>query len=104
MADNGMELGEGTLTRIAGIVSDHRDRFTNESKMLDGRILERQNAWLGAGGGSFFNLHQAWMEKTTKIVQALNEFEAAIRSSEKDAMTTDQDQAASFGTNLSALG
>jgi WXG100 family type VII secretion target len=103
MADNGMELGEGTLQRIGGILSTHRTQFKSEAGKLDGRIQERQQAWLGAGGGSFFNVHRAWNEKVGKVVAALDQFEAAVLKTDKDTTSTDQDQASTIGTDLGAL-
>jgi WXG100 family type VII secretion target len=100
---NNMELGAATLGQIANEVTTGRDAFQALAKQLSSNINEKTAMWQGAGGQAFFNLHTAWQDKHTKIVNALNEFEAALHQTDKDTKSTDQDQASAVGTNLSAL-
>lgn len=103
MAGNNMELGEATLKQIGNEVTTGRDAFEALAKQLSGKITEKTPQWQGAGGTAFFNLHNAWQEKHTKIVRALNEFEASLQKTDSDTKGTDQGQSQSMGTNLSAL-
>ena len=96
MAANEMGMGEGTLSKAAGMVSTARQDFHQLSGQLDGQIAGLKGKWEGAGGQAFFILHQAWTEKQKVVVDALNEFEASLRGTEKDATNTDDTQAANF--------
>jgi uncharacterized protein YukE len=100
---NEMKAGERTLSRGATMVSTARSDFNKLSANLSDNILAQQAKWQGQGGKSFFNLHQAWTDKQNKIVAALNEFEAALTSTEKDNITTDQSQSDYMNKNHSRL-
>jgi WXG100 family type VII secretion target len=92
--------GEGTLTRAAGLVSDAKADFTTISGRLTDQIAAVQGRWGGQGATAFFALHQAWTEKQKIIVDALDDFSASLTTTEKDNVSTDDAQNASY-TNLS---
>lgn len=96
MAAHEMGMGEGTLTKAAGMVSTARQDFHRLSGELDGQINDLKGKWAGAGGQAFFILHQAWTDKQKLVVEALNEFEASLRGTEKDATTVDDTQAVNY--------
>lgn len=102
MAGN-MELGAGALKQIGGEVTSGKEDFRALSHQLSGKINEKTQQWQGAGGTAFFNLHQQWQDKNTKILAALDEFDAALRKTDSDTTSTDQGQSQSMGTNLGAL-
>jgi WXG100 family type VII secretion target len=99
-----MGQGEGTLTRAAGLVADAKQDFDGLSRALEGQIAGLQGKWQGAGGSAFFTLHQAWTEKQRVITNALNEFEASLTSTERDNMSTDETQSASYNRFAGRLG
>jgi WXG100 family type VII secretion target len=96
MAANEMGMGEGTLSKAAGMVSTAKQDFNRLSGELEGQIADLNGKWAGAGGQAFFILHQAWTDKQTMVVSALDEFEASLRGTEKDATNVDDTQAANF--------
>lgn len=96
MATNEMGMGEGTLSKAAQLVSGAKQDFDRLSGDLEGQIAGLRGKWAGAGGQAFFVLHQAWTEKQKVIVSALNDFEASLVGTEKDAMSTDDTQASNF--------
>jgi WXG100 family type VII secretion target len=104
MSSNEMGMGEGTLTKAAGLVSEAKQDFDRLSGKLEGQITALQGKWAGAGGQAFFTLHRAWTEKQKVIVNALNEFENSLVGTEKDAMSTDDTQATNYSRNLNRLG
>ncbi|QZY29331.1 WXG100 family type VII secretion target [Nocardioides coralli] len=104
MSSNEMGMGEGTLTKAAGLVAEAKQDFDRLSGKLEGQIAALQGKWAGAGGQAFFTLHRAWTEKQKVIVSALNEFEGALVGTEKDAMGTDDAQATNYSRNLNRLG
>lgn len=106
MSNNAPEMGQGeqTLTKAAGMVADAKTDFDGFSRRLDGQISGLRGKWAGAGGTAFFNLHQAWTEKQHVITNALNEFEASLRSTEKDNVNTDEAQSATYQRTAGRLG
>ena len=73
-----------------------RQDFHKLSGELDGQINDLKGKWAGAGGQAFFILHQAWTDKQKMVVEALNEFEASLRGTEKDATNVDDTQAVNY--------
>ena len=99
-----MGQGEGTLSKGAGLVADAKVDFDRISSKLDGQIQGLRGRWQGAGGTAFFALHQAWTEKQRVITNALDEFEASLRSTERDNMSTDEAQSSSYNRFAGRLG
>ena len=106
MSNSAPEMGQGeqTLSRAAGMVAEAKQDFDGFSRRLDGQIAGLHGAWAGAGGTAFFALHQAWTEKQRVITGALDDFEASLRSTERDNTSTDQAQAASYHRTAGRLG
>jgi WXG100 family type VII secretion target len=99
-----MGQGEGTLTRAAGLVAQAKRDFDGLSRRLEGQIAQMTGQWSGAGGTAFFALQRAWTERQRVITGALDEFEASLRSTERDNLGTDQAQSANYGTLAGRLG
>lgn len=95
--------GEGTLSRAAGLVSDARSDFTTISSRLTDQISAVQGRWGGQGATAFFTLHQAWSEKQRTIVNALDDFANSLTTTERDNVSTDDQQGANFGRLSSRL-
>ena len=95
--------GEGTLSRAAGLVAEAKADFNTISGKLTGQIAGVQGQWGGAGASAFFTLHQAWTEKQKTIVSALDEFSAALTTTERTNTSTDQDQGSNFSRLSSRL-
>lgn len=104
MSANEMGQGERTLSRAAAMVAEAKRDFDGFSRKLDGQIAGLQGLWTGAGGSAFFTLHRAWTEKQQVIVSALNEFEASLVSTERDNVSTDDQQSATYSRTASRLG
>lgn len=104
MATNEIRMGEGALGRAAQLVADARADFDRLAADLDGRIAGLRGRWTGAGGEAFFVLHQTWSEKQRTVVGALDGFEAALLTTQRDVAATDDAQAAAFHTYQSRLG
>ncbi len=106
MSNSAAEMGQGekTLSRAAGMVADAKQDFDGMSRRLDGQIAGLRGKWAGAGGTAFFALHQAWTEKQGVILNALNEFESSLQSTERDNMNTDEAQSANYSRTAGRLG
>jgi WXG100 family type VII secretion target len=95
--------GEQTLTQAATLVADAKRDFDRHARELDDRIGALRGRWVGQGGAAFFRLHQAWTEKQTVIVRALDEFEASLVATEHDNVSTDETQSASYARTAGRL-
>jgi ESAT-6 family protein len=99
-----MGQGSGALSTAAGMVAAARgdlDRLTGE---LGHHLDAARGQWSGQGGAAFTALGLAWTERQRVIVGALDGFETALRSTERDNTTTDDLQAAAFGRAQQRLG
>ena len=98
MSQGASEFGQGekSLTKAATLVADAKKDFDTYAKQLDDQISALKGKWVGQGGSAFFTLHQAWTEKQTVIVQALNEFESSLVSTEHDNVSTDETQSSNY--------
>jgi len=88
--------GERALSQAATLVADAKRDFDRHARELDDRIGALRSRWVGQGGAAFFSLHQAWTEKQTVIVRALDEFEASLVTTERDNVATDETQSAAY--------
>jgi WXG100 family type VII secretion target len=104
MSQNQMGQGAGTLTRAAGLVSEAKRDFDALSVRLEGQITGMAGQWVGAGGSAFQALQAAWTERQRVITRALDEFEASLRSTEKDFMSTDDQQSSTHVALQNRLG
>lgn len=98
---NEMGQGHGTLTAAAAKVAEAKADFDRISKDLSGKIQGLNGQWVGAGATAFMRLHTEWTQAHQQITSALNEFEASLRGTERDNVSTDESQATPM-TNLSA--
>ncbi|HRD60783.1 MAG TPA: WXG100 family type VII secretion target [Nocardioides sp.] len=104
MATPEMKAGDRTLSRAATLVNDAHGDFRRQASALSDHLLAQQARWQGQGGRAFTRLHQAWTEKQDRIVNALNEFEASLRSTERDLVHTDQTQSDHLTKHHDRLG
>lgn len=97
--------GEGTLTRAASLVTDARSDFNSISAKLTDQITAVQGrGWGGQGATAFFALHQAWSEKQRTIVDALDDFSRSLSDTDRDNVSTDEEQSSNFGRLSGRLG
>ena len=104
MSANEYGQGEKVLSRAAGMVAEAKSDFDGISKNLMGNVETLRGAWAGQGALAFQSLAQAWNEKQTKIVSALNEFEQNLVATEKDNVSTDDNQSSSMTNLQNSLG
>jgi uncharacterized protein YukE len=99
-----MGQAEGALSAAAGLVHEARCDFDRLNDELVQHIEAARSAWAGQGATAFTALGHAWSERQRTIVGALTGFEAALRSTEKDNIGTDDTQSAAFARSRQRLG
>jgi len=92
------------LDRGARMVSDARSELDQQLASLRGRLSGIGASWIGSGSTAFQGVMTRWDEDTRRIIAALNEFEANLRSSETTYNASDDTQAASFASLSGRLG
>jgi uncharacterized protein YukE len=86
------------------MVSEAKHDLDRLDRELVQHIDAAQALWSGQGGSAFRALGHAWSERQRTIVGALDQFEASLRSTEKDNTTTDETQSAAFARHQQRLG
>ena len=71
--------------------------WTGKLSALRGKLPGIGAQWRGAGSSAFQQVMVRWDEDARKIISALNEFEANLRSSEQTYNANDEAQQSSFG-------
>jgi WXG100 family type VII secretion target len=99
-----MGQGQGALSAAAGMVADAKHDFDRCNNELVQHIDSAKATWAGQGATAFTSLGYAWSEKQRTITDALHQFEASLRSTEKDNTRTDDTQSSAFARNQQRLG
>ncbi|MEO5708464.1 MAG: WXG100 family type VII secretion target [Nocardioidaceae bacterium] len=92
------------LTRGAQMVSSARGDLEQQLSGLRGKLSGIGAQWRGAGSSAFQQVMVRWDEDSRKIISALNEFEANLRSSEQTYNANDEAQSSTFGKLSGRLG
>jgi uncharacterized protein YukE len=100
------EMGQGreALSRAAGMVAEARGDFDRYNHELVQTIDSTRAVWAGQGARAFSSLGLAWSAKQRTITDALDRFETALLSTEKDNVSTDDAQSSVFARNQRRLG
>jgi len=100
----GVSKQDQALTRGAQLVSDARGELDQQLSALRRKLAGLGAQWAGAGSTAFHQVMHRWDEDTRRIITALNDFEANLRSSEQTYNASDQAQASSFSRLQGRLG
>lgn len=84
---------DGALDRAAALVTSAQTDLQALTRRLDGQVQGLRSGWVGAGGTAFFALHQAWTSRQERVVAALSDLEAALRTTARESAATDQQHA-----------
>ena len=100
------EMGQGhrTLSAAAIMVAAAKGDFDRLNHQLVHHIDSVRAGWFGQGGTAFTELGHAWSEKQRTITEALDRFEASLRSTEEDNTSTDDTQSSAFSRSRQRLG
>lgn len=103
MAEN-VRVAEGAIQRGADIVSSSRVELRRELDALQGRLASLPSRWKGLGSVAFTSLMERWQGDATRIIAALDEFEAQLLGSQKSYDESDEAAQASMNTLTARLG
>ena len=95
---------DGALKAGADVVARSRAELQRELSSLEGKLAGIGTHWQGAGAVAFTALMARWREDATKIVSALNEFEANLVSSQSAYVASDDAQQSQFSRLQGRLG
>jgi uncharacterized protein YukE len=99
-----MGQGHGTLSAAAVMVCGARQDFDRLDQELTEHLARARSLWGGQGSAQFQALGLAWSERRRTIAAALDRFEDALRSTERDNTATDEAQSAAFVQARHRLG
>jgi len=86
------------------MVAHARGDFECYNRELVQHIDSARALWTGQGATAFEALGHAWSERQRTITDALDGFEAALLSIERDNVGTDDAQSSAFARNHKRLG
>lgn len=95
---------EKALSKAADLVDAARGDVKGRCNELSGRVSELMGGWGGQGASAFNNLMIAWQEKQETILKALDQLSASLVETEKDNVSTDENQAGTHNNLMSRLG
>ncbi|MFV0427163.1 MAG: WXG100 family type VII secretion target [Beutenbergiaceae bacterium] len=81
--------GEGSIDRGAGMVEAARAEMTSELSVLRGRLQAVGTSWQGSARVAFDRLMLRWDDDATKLISALDEFEAQLRGTQASITSSD---------------
>jgi WXG100 family type VII secretion target len=86
------------------MVVSARGDLDQQLSALRGKLSGIGAQWRGAGSSAFQQVMVRWDEDAKKIITALDEFEANLRSSEQTDNANDETQSSSFNRLSGRLG
>lgn len=99
-----VSAADGALKAGASAVAQSRGELQRELDVLRGKLESLRGAWAGQGAGAFQTLMLRWNEDATKIINALNEFESNLISSQSTYTAADDAQSSAMSRLTSRLG
>lgn len=99
-----ISAADGALQRGASIVNQSKGEIVSELKSIANQLSGIGAAWTGAGASAFQQTFQAWAEKSTRITNALDEFEQNLRDSQTTYTATDDASKAAQNKFMGRLG
>ncbi|ACQ81449.1 protein of unknown function DUF909 [Beutenbergia cavernae DSM 12333] len=99
-----ISAADGALKAGADVVATTRTELRSELSALEGKLSGLGAQWQGLGAAAFTNLMNRWREDATKIIDALNEFEAKLNESQTAYTSTDDASQATMSRLQGRLG
>ena len=95
---------DGAILKGADTVAETRENLKNLIKTVETQMLAIGSGWEGSASTAFQGLMQRWNAESSKVTNALVEFEDNLRSSQRDYDTTDQAQVDAISKIAGILG
>ena len=91
-----VSAADGALKAGADVVASTRGSLQQQLSALEGKLSGVGAGWQGQGAVAFNQLMTRWRDDATKIISALNEFEANLISSQSTYTAPDDAQASAM--------
>lgn len=95
---------DGALKAGAQAVAQSRSELQQQLKVLEGQLSGIGGAWQGQGAVAFTTLMTRWRENANQIINALNEFESNLHSSQSTYTAADDAQSSAMSRLTGRLG
>jgi len=92
----GIQIVDGGLSQIGDRINYAQAEFKRLSTLLSGQLEHMPKSWEGLGGAAFGKLHAEWQVRQGEITKALQLFEDALTTTQKDAAVNDESQSGSM--------
>jgi len=87
---NQIAATEGALRVGAEAVNSARQDVAATVSRVDRELDDLRAAWAGAAATSYAELLQSWQRNATRLQRSLDEFEHALRATERDQIATEE--------------
>ncbi|MBL0746366.1 WXG100 family type VII secretion target [Nocardioides baculatus] len=95
---------EKALSKGADHVDQARADVKQKCGVLSGQIQTLMSGWGGQGATAFNNLMISWDQKQETILKALDQLSASMKETERDNVSTDENQSATHANLQGRLG
>jgi WXG100 family type VII secretion target len=99
-----LEQGSGVLTAAAKAIEQAQEDLAGQAARLRAQVEPMAAQWQGAGGGAFFQFHQAWQAKEQRIIEILTSFADAIGATHTTTEQVDAEESAGYRKTMDRLG
>ncbi len=99
-----VSAADGALKAGASAVAQSRADLQQQLQVLEGKLAGIGGQWVGQGAVAFSTLMTRWRDNSSKIINALNEFENNLVTSQSTYTATDDAQSSAMNRLQSRLG
>ena len=99
-----VSAADGALKAGAAQVAQSRGELTQQLSALEGKLNGIGAQWQGQGSTAFQSLMVRWNEDARKIINALNEFEQNLNTSQTTYTSSDEQQSSTMSRLSGRLG
>ncbi len=96
--------GDGAILKGADVVAETRETLATRISAVEGHMLAIGAGWQGAAADAFRQLMQQWNDDSSKVKNALVEFEQNLRDTQSTLDATDQNQVDAISKVAGILG
>ena len=96
--------GAGTLSAAAESVTRARVDVERLSATLEDQLASLHGRWSGRGGAAFVSLQRAWTDRHRVVLGALEDFDAALRTTEREVVGADEEHGGTYAALVARLG
>lgn len=93
---SGYNVAEGVISEAASDIATTKEDLVGDIAQMRGRLESLNESWKGSGGNAFRVAIQSWEQTAKRVVDAMDDFHAALTDSDTEYTSTDANAQSSF--------